>query len=234
MIIIVTNVLCLPKLGSARNVMIVCFGQVMTGLVIDHFGLFGSPIAPMTLRRAAGAVIVLIGVALVNEIRKSSADNGPNGGVTLYIMLALIDGFACAAQVAINGSLKSCVGTAAKATLISMMVGLTTTLIVMGLITAVRGRGGIFDGGIRRHWFRRLKPWMIMGGLMSIVVVGGNAVIAPLIGTGISTVMNLVGMMGSALLIDAIGFLGIEKKPVTISKITGMLLMIAGTAVISL
>jgi uncharacterized membrane protein YdcZ (DUF606 family) len=33
---------------------------------------------------------------------------------------------------------------------------------------------------------------------------------------------------------DAIGFLGIDKKPVTISKITGMLLMITGTALISL
>jgi transporter family-2 protein len=75
---------------------------------------------------------------------------------------------------------------------------------------------------------------MIMGGLMAVIVVGGNAVIAPLTGTGIVTVMNLVGMMGSALVIDAIGFLGIEVKPVTVSKITGMLLMIAGTAIISL
>jgi uncharacterized membrane protein YdcZ (DUF606 family) len=30
-----------------------------------------------------------------------------------------------------------------------------------------------------------------------------------------------------------VGFLGIEKKPVTLRKIMGMLLMLAGTAVIS-
>ena len=37
----------------------------------------------------------------------------------------------------------------------------------------------------------------------------------------------------SGLVIDAAGFLGIEKKPVTLRKIAGMLLMLAGTALIS-
>ena len=40
--------------------------------------------------------------------------------------------------------------------------------------------------------------------------------------------------MGAGLIIDAVGFLGIEKKPATPAKMIGMLLMIAGTAVISL
>ena len=41
-------------------------------------------------------------------------------------------------------------------------------------------------------------------------------------------------MMGMALYVDAIGFLGIDRKPVTVSKFAGMILMTAGTAVISL
>jgi transporter family-2 protein len=75
---------------------------------------------------------------------------------------------------------------------------------------------------------------MTAGALLAITVVGGNAIIAPVLGTGIATIMNLIGMMGGGLVIDATGFLGIEKQPATMAKIIGMFLMIAGTAMISL
>ena len=237
--IIILNILCLPKLGSAGNVMLICFGQTLTGLVIDHFGLFGSPSVPMSLLRAAGAVVVLIGVALVNGIGRYPAagvktDRSPGSGVLLYVILALLCGFACAAQVAINGTLKSITGSPSKATLISMAVGLVTTLIVIAAISAARGQEGIFDGGEKVRWFSGFRPWMTAGAALAVTVVGGNAVTAPVLGTGIATIMNLIGMMGAGLIIDAVGFLGIEKKPVTAGKITGMILMIAGTAMISL
>ena len=149
-------------------------------------------------------------------------------------MLALLDGFACAAQIAINGTLNKYAGSAAKATLVSMTVGLITTLTVIALISMVRGRRYVFDGGRTVPWTRMLRPWMVFGGVMSVVVVGGNAVVAPAAGAGIVTVLNLIGMMGMALYVDAIGFLGIDRKPVTVSKFAGMILMAAGTAVISL
>jgi len=238
--IIILNVVCLPKLGSARNVMIVCFGQVMSGLVIDQFGLFGSPVAEMTFVRTFGALTVLLGVALVNGIKVPGRGDGtvdldePVSSVSLYLVLALLDGFACAAQIAINGTLSRYAGSASKATLVSMTVGLITTLAVIGLISAVRGRSGVFDGGEQVRWISKLRPWMVFGGIMSIIVVGGNAVVAPAAGAGVVTVLNLIGMMGMALFVDATGFLGIDKKPVTVSKIAGMILMTAGTAVISL
>ena len=239
--IIILNILCLPKLGSARNVMIICFGQTLTGLVIDHFGIFGSHVVPMTLIRTAGAAVVLIGVALVNGVRRDTgseavdaAQSGSNASVALYVILALMCGFACASQIAINGTLNLYAGSAGKATLISMVVGLITTLLVIAVLTAARGKGSIFDGGKPVRWFIGFRPWMAAGALLALTVVGGNAVTAPVLGTGIATIMNLIGMMGAGLIIDATGFLGIEVKPVTAGKVIGMILMIAGTAVISL
>ena len=115
-----------------------------------------------------------------------------------------------------------------------MSVGLITTLIVIAGITAVKGQGGIFDGGVPVKWFSGVRPWMAAGAILALTVVCGNAVTAPVLGTGIATILNLIGMMGAGLIIDATGFLGIEVKPVTLAKVTGMILMIAGTAVISL
>ena len=81
--------------------------------------------------------------------------------------------------------------------------------------------------------FEDFKVWMVTGGLFALTVVSGNAAVAPILGTGLSTITNLIGMMAAGLAIDAVGFLGIEKKPVTFQKIVGMLLMLAGTALIS-
>jgi transporter family-2 protein len=75
---------------------------------------------------------------------------------------------------------------------------------------------------------------MVTGGILAMTIVGGNAIAAPILGTGVVTILNLIGMMAAGLIIDATGFLGIDKKPVTITKIAGMILMTVGTAIISL
>ncbi|MBR2540192.1 MAG: DMT family transporter [Mogibacterium sp.] len=230
MAIVILNIICLPKLGSARNVMLICFGQIMAGLIIDHFALFGAPQASMSLRRLIGAVLVIIGIALINGVKGESKEGQ---APVLYIILAILCGAACSAQVAINGTLKEVAGTALKATLISMIVGLITAIIVTLIVFMMKGRDGLYDGNdpSGRKGFR---PWMIIGGSIAIIIVGGNAVVAPVLGTGVVTILNLIGMMAAGLVIDATGFLGIDKKPVTLVKIAGMLLMIAGAAIISL
>jgi transporter family-2 protein len=42
-------------------------GQLAAALVLDHFGLFGLARHPVTLTRAAGLVLVLVGAALVRK-----------------------------------------------------------------------------------------------------------------------------------------------------------------------
>lgn len=241
--IVTLNVKCLPVLGSARNVMIICFGQVMTGLVIDHFGLFYSPQAKMTVMKTAGAVLVLIGTLMVNGIsmrgrgNAASADGDRSGdrsgGEMLYVILALICGFACSGQIAFNGALREVIGSASKATLVSMIGGFISAILVIIIVMILRGKKGIYDDPSAVRPPLRFRPFMTLGGALAVLVVGGNALIANTLGTGLVTILNLIGMMGAGLAIDAIGFLGIDKKPVTVVKVTGMLLMTGGTAIIS-
>lgn len=242
--IVLLNIICLPRLGSARNVMLICFGQIMTGLLVDNFGLFGSLQIPMSVKRLIGALLVIAGIALVNGIslpgRKadrtdgqvSSGEGKGSGSVLLYVILAVICGFACASQVALNGTLSLYSGTALKASLISMITGLIATILVCLLVILLRGKAGLYDGG-SEHGPVRFHAWMPLGGALAIIIVAGNAIAAPMLGTGIVTILNLVGMMAAGLIIDAVGFLGIDKKPITATKITGMLLMIAGAALIT-
>lgn len=240
--IIMLNIICLPKLGSARNVMLIDFGQIMTGLVIDHFGLFGALRVAMSPKRALGALLVIAGVTLVSGVKlpgvKSSGEgiSGETHGQgetvpVMYMLLAIICGIVCSAQIAINGTLKIYAGTALKATLISMSAGFITVTLIIIVTILTKGRGGIYVNGKVIPF--RYRPWMLMGGVLAAVVVGGNALAAPLLGAGAVTILNLIGMMGAGLVIDATGFLGIEKKPVTLINIIGMLLMIAGAVLTS-
>jgi transporter family-2 protein len=53
-----------PKLGIAQMVTIVLFGQMLTALVVDHFGLLGMQAIPLSLTRGLGALLVLGGMML--------------------------------------------------------------------------------------------------------------------------------------------------------------------------
>lgn len=231
-IIVTLNIVCLPKLGAAGNAMILNFGQIMTGLVIDHFALFGSEEVRMTWMRLAGAVLVVAGLVLVTT-EKSRGGDKRAAFPMLYVILALIDGIACCVQIAVNGTLRLVLDSVSKATLISMSVAILSTLAVIAVLLLVKGKKGILDELPAGGETVSLKPWMLTGGLFALTVVSGNAAVAPIIGTGFAMILNLLGMMGTGLLIDAAGFLGIEKKPVTLRKAAGMLLMLAGTALIS-
>lgn len=230
-IIVSLNIFCLPHLGAAGNVMIINFGQIMTGLVIDHFALFGAEEARMSVARFIGAILVIAGMILVTK--EPGSGEKSKGVPVFYALLAFICGVACSVQIAVNGTLRTVIQSVAKTTIISMSVAILSTLVIIIAILAFRGKKGLFDEAGESGQKAELKPWMLTGGLFALTVVSGNAAAAPVIGTGLDTIMNLIGMMGAGLVIDAAGFLGIEKKPVTVRKITGMLLMLAGTVLIS-
>ena len=229
-IIVTLNIVCVPKLGAAGNVMILNFGQIVTGLVIDHFALFGADEARMSLTRLAGAVIVFAGLVFVTH-EKPSGKEKQKSFPMFYAILAFVDGIACSTQIAVNGTLRTVVQSVSKATIISMSVAFISTTIVVTVLVLLKGKKGIFDQISDNK--PDFKVWMVTGGLFALTVVSGNAAVAPILGTGLSTITNLIGMMAAGLAIDAVGFLGIEKKPVTFQKIVGMLLMLAGTALIS-
>lgn len=53
-----------PKLGVLSFMMAVMAGQLIAAMLLDHFGLMGLNIKPITLWRLAGLALVLIGLFL--------------------------------------------------------------------------------------------------------------------------------------------------------------------------
>jgi len=55
----------LPRLGATMMIALIIVGQLMVGVLVDHFGLLGVSIKAIDLSRIAGVVALLIGAYLV-------------------------------------------------------------------------------------------------------------------------------------------------------------------------
>jgi transporter family-2 protein len=55
----------IPRLGLTTTVVLVVAGQLLVGLLIDHYGLLGTAIRPIDLSRLLGIVVVFLGVWLI-------------------------------------------------------------------------------------------------------------------------------------------------------------------------
>jgi len=55
----------IPKIGATSAITLLIVGQLLAGLVIDHFGAFGVPIKEVGATRIAAAVLLLSGAILM-------------------------------------------------------------------------------------------------------------------------------------------------------------------------
>lgn len=56
-----------PSFGVGNAVFFVLLGQLVAAASIDHFGLFGAQVAPLSATRAAGIALMAAGVALTQK-----------------------------------------------------------------------------------------------------------------------------------------------------------------------
>ncbi|HIW13183.1 MAG TPA: DMT family transporter [Candidatus Salinicoccus stercoripullorum] len=62
---VTTNIVLMPHLGATLTLMTVIFGQMLMGLLIDHFGLLGIHKNPIDTRRITGVIMILSGIVLL-------------------------------------------------------------------------------------------------------------------------------------------------------------------------
>lgn len=50
-----------PQVGAANATIALLAGQILSSMVLSHFGWLGSPVQPITMRAALGAAMLLVG-----------------------------------------------------------------------------------------------------------------------------------------------------------------------------
>lgn len=56
-----------PRVGASMVVALILAGQIIAAVVLDHFGLVGYPVRPMTLLRVLGLASLASGVLLIRR-----------------------------------------------------------------------------------------------------------------------------------------------------------------------
>lgn len=211
------NVLLFSRLGAVETVVLPVAGQILMGLLIDQFGWFHAPTDPLTLVRMIGACVVMAGVMVIVGRPRGEVHQGLWGwriaGVGFGALLAV--------QTAVNGQLAKIVGSPMVAAQVSFAVGAAVLLVAN---CALRWRPRIVRIGGQRNPF-----WMWCGGLFGACYVLSNAAVAPIIGTGLTVVAVLTGMMTGSLAVDVA--LGKRVRP---TRLLGVAMLLTGVTIMRL
>jgi transporter family-2 protein len=145
-----------------------------------------------------------------------------NAGTMVPMLLVLLAGGLIALQAPTNAILAKAGGSPVLAALISFGVG-TLALLVVWLVSGNRPGASAFG---RIPWY----AWL--GGFYGATFVAVAAYAAPRIGLGSLITIGIAGQIVMALYLDHVGALGLPRDPLSLGRIAGALLVIAGVVLV--
>ena len=145
-----------------------------------------------------------------------------NSQKLLPLLLVLAAGGLIALQAPTNALLSKAGGSPVLAALISFVVG-TLALFLAWLASGNRPGTGAFA---RVPWY----GWI--GGLYGATFVAVAAYAAPKIGLGSLITIGIAGQIAMALWLDHIGALGLPRDPISVWRVLGALLVVAGVVLV--
>ena len=220
------NILLFPRLGALETVVLPILGQVVMGLLVDRFGLFGAPAMPVSWMRVLGAAVVFAGIVVVLRSGRRPVLEGDAEGLELAIfrVLGVLVGVCTAIQTSVNGYMGGIAGSSLHAGEINLAVG-AVLLLVAALVTS--------PGQL----VRRPEPgpwWMWVGGLVGATFVISGATLSPLLGTATTVIAFNAGTIAAGQALEARGAFGARKNPLTATRLVGLVVIFLGVLAVRL
>lgn len=218
------------EIGPLQAIIIPMFSQLIFSLLIDHFGWFGANVIPLDLKRIIGSLLLIAGVTFVVILPKLKAQqqayHEKGSRQAFWQLMAVVSGCLSASITGVYAQLSGIVGNPIQATTVAFFVATVVLLLFCICNGSVRLIGKAFS---REHpW------WMWTGGLCGAIIVFGNAWLVAHVGVGVFVMALLVGQLALSQLMEHYGWLGAPRKSITWAQVLGILLMLAGVALIRL
>ena len=137
----------------------------------------------------------------------------------LMTVLAVVAGVAVAFQGATNQGLMKSAG-------IGPALVFNTVIVLIGVT-------GLWIGtGARTTFFPTGVSWTLyLGGVFGFIVIAAAVLVFPRLGAAYAIALMVCGQCLAAMLIDHFALMGMERSPVTIQRVIGVMLVVAGVAV---
>ncbi len=138
----------------------------------------------------------------------------------LFALAATLAGAAIAVQAAVNAGLAARIGLGA-----ALIV--STTLVLAFCVTFHLATGGTTFS------LPSAAPWYVyLGGACGFGFILATAFVFPKLGAASSVALVVLGQGGTALLLDHYGLLGLDREPVSLSRIGAFALIVAGVVLL--
>jgi bacterial/archaeal transporter family-2 protein len=139
----------------------------------------------------------------------------------LAVVLTAIVGGILALQAPINAELGRATGSI-PAALVSFGIG----TLALAVIVVAAGDAGNLSSTFDVSWY------YLIGGLLGAVYVTTALITVKTIGAGGVAAATITGQLAASVVIDRFGMFGLAETPLTASRIAGVALLLAGTALI--
>ena len=198
--------------------------------LFKEIGQLQAIVIPLIAERIIGSLLLIVGVTLVVILPrlKSQPPAGAATGSRLLFwqFMAILSGCLSASITGAYAQLSAVVGNPVQATTVAFFVATVALLLFCTCMGKTQLIGKAF--GHEHPW------WMWLGGLCGATIVIGNAWLVAHVGVGVFTMALLVGQLALSMFMEHRGWLGAPRKRITWLQIIGILLMLAGVALIRL
>lgn len=141
----------------------------------------------------------------------------------LYLVAALALGAIVALQPLMNAVLARSIGSPSGAAGISIFVAMIGAVVLV----LVAGRGEM-----TRATLGAVPWWIYLAGFIGTAFVAGGVVIAPVTGALLFVLCVVAGQLVGATLADHFGAFGLEVRPISLARIAGLGLVLAGVLLV--
>ncbi len=138
------------------------------------------------------------------------------------ILLTVVAGVSVVVQQALNANLRTAIGSAAWSGLVSYAVGLAC-MILLTLALRDPMPSAI---AVRIPW------WAWSGGVFGAIFIALAILLIPQLGAATFIALLFTGQMLASITFDHYGWLGLEQRPVDLTRLIGVALLIAGAMLI--
>jgi bacterial/archaeal transporter family-2 protein len=227
---ITAGILLFPRLGALVAVGLFIAGQMGASLLLDGSGWLGVEREALGVSAVAGALAVVVGTWMI--VRAQAGPGSLDEALrnrSGWIGVGLAAGAALPVQGAVNAQLRAEVDAPITVGAFSFLVAAVTMAVVLAVLLAATRSA--------RPTASRLGTvpwWGWLGGACGATYVTSVFVLIPEIGVAPTVALTVAGQQIASVFVDRYGLLRLPRRPISRARLTGVVLLLAGVALVQL